>query len=71
MGAFSCSKNFQFLDAASFRYFEQFSQLCRHAIPNINRAKNPRLDSTFEFLMNFKRDSNLLQISRKFSKIPS
>jgi hypothetical protein len=40
-------------------YYEQFCQLCRHPVPNINRAKNPRPDLTFESLMNFKRDLNL------------
>jgi hypothetical protein len=40
-------------------------------IPDINRAKNPGPDSTFESLMNLKRDSNILEKSDKFSKIPS
>jgi hypothetical protein len=48
-----------------------FSQLCRHPILNIIIVKNPRTDSTFESLMNFKRDLNLLEKSDKFSKIPS
>jgi hypothetical protein len=71
MGALSYSKNSPFLHAASLGYCEQFSQLCRHTIPNINRDKNPGPDSTFESLMNFKRDSNLLKKSNKFFKIPS
>jgi hypothetical protein len=52
-------------------YYEQFSQLCRYPIPNINRAKNPGSDSTFESLMNFKRDLNLPKKSGKFPKILS
>jgi hypothetical protein len=56
---------------ARFGYYEIFSQLFRHPIPNINRAKNPEPDSTFESLMNFKRDSKLLEKSDKFSKISS
>jgi hypothetical protein len=52
-------------------YYEQCSQLCRHLVPNINRAKNPGPDLTFESLMNFKRDLNLLEKSDKFSKILS
>jgi hypothetical protein len=50
----------------------RFSQLCRLQIPNRNEVKkNPRTYSIFESLMNFKRDSNLLEKSNKFSKIPS
>jgi hypothetical protein len=71
MGALSCSKNSQFLNAARLGYYEQFSQLCRHPIPNINRAKNPGLDSTFESLMNFKRGLNLIEKYSKFPKIIS
>jgi hypothetical protein len=52
-------------------YYEQFSELCRHPILNGIRVKNPGTDSTFESLMNFKRDLNLLEKSDKFSKIPS
>jgi hypothetical protein len=66
MDALSYSKNFQFLYVASLGYYEQFPQLCRHPIPNQNRAKNPGSDSTFESLMNFKRDLNLLEKSAKF-----
>jgi hypothetical protein len=69
MGALSFSKNSQFLHVASLGYFEQFSKLCRHQIPNINRAKNPGTDSTFESLMNFKRDLILPEKSDKFPKI--
>jgi hypothetical protein len=58
----------QFLHAALLGYYEQFSQLCGHPIPNINRAKNPRSDSIFEYLMNFKRRLNLPEKSGKFSK---
>jgi hypothetical protein len=35
------------------------------------RVKNPGTDSTFESLMNFEWDLNLLEESDKFSKIPS
>jgi hypothetical protein len=71
MGVLSCSKNSQILHVACLGYYEQFSQLCRHPIPNINRAKNPGPDLTFESLMNFKRDLNILEKSDKFSKILS
>jgi hypothetical protein len=71
MGAVSCSKNFQFLHAASRQYWEQLVQLCRLQIPKLNKVKNPVTDSVFESLMNYKRDSNLRQKSDKFSKIPS
>jgi hypothetical protein len=59
------------LHAAFLGYYEQFYQLCRHPIPNINRAKNPGPDLTFESLMNFKTDLNLPEKSSKFSKILS
>jgi hypothetical protein len=49
----------------------QLFKLCGLQIPNRNKIKNPGIDSIFESLMNFKRDSNLLQKSDKFSKIPS
>jgi hypothetical protein len=68
MGDLSSSKNSQFVHVASIGYYEQFSRLCRHPIPNRNRAKNHGLDSSFEFLKNFKRDLNLLEKSSKFSK---
>jgi hypothetical protein len=71
MDALSCSKNSHFLYAAIFGYCEQFSQLSWYPIPNICRAKNPGSDSTFEFLMNFKRDLSLLEKSGRFSKILS
>jgi hypothetical protein len=71
MDALSCSKNFQFLHVSILGYYEQFSQLCQHTIPNINRAKNPGPDSTFESLMDFKRDLNLPEKFGKFSKILS
>jgi hypothetical protein len=71
MGALPSSKNSQFLHVARMGYCEQLSQLCRHPIPNINRDKNPGPDSTFESLMKFKRDLNLLEKSGKFSKILS
>jgi hypothetical protein len=35
------------------------------------KLKNPVTDSLFEYLMNFKRDSNLQRKSDKFSKILS
>jgi hypothetical protein len=71
MGALSYSKNSQFLHTASLVHGEQFFQLFRHPIRNINRAKNPGPDSTFESLMNFKRDLDLLEKSSKLFKILS
>jgi hypothetical protein len=71
MDALPCSKNFQFLHASRMGYCEEFPKLWRHPILNIIRVKNPGTDSIFEFLMNFKRDLNLLEKSDKFSKIPS
>jgi hypothetical protein len=71
IGALHCSKKFQCLHVAGLGDYEQFSQLCRHPILYINRAKNPGPDSTFESLMNFKRDLNLPKKSVKFSKILS
>jgi hypothetical protein len=71
MDALYCSKNSQFLHVARLRYFEQLSKLCRLQIPNRNKVQNPGTDSIFESFMNFKRDSNLLEKSDKFSKIPS
>jgi hypothetical protein len=71
MDALRCSKNSQFLHVATLWHYKQFSLLCRDPILNIVRVKNPRIDSTFESLMNFKRDLNLLEKSDKFSKIPS
>jgi hypothetical protein len=47
-------QKFPILHAASLGYCEQFFQLCRHPIPNINRAENPRSNSTFESLINLK-----------------
>jgi hypothetical protein len=69
--ALSCYKKFQFLYGASLEYSEQHSQLCQLQIPNKNKVKNPETDSIFEYLMNFKRDSTLLEKSDKFFKIPS
>jgi hypothetical protein len=69
--ALSCSKNSQFLHVASLEYYEQLSQLLRFQNPNKNKVKNPGTDSIFESLMNFKRDSNVLEKSDKLSKIPS
>jgi hypothetical protein len=54
-------KNSQFLHESRLEYFEQHSLLCRLQIPNINIVKNHGTDSKFESLMNFKRDSNLLE----------
>jgi hypothetical protein len=71
MGVLSSLINSQFLYAAHLGYYEQFSQLCQHPIPNINRAKNLGSDSTFEYLMNFKRGLNLSEKSGKFPKILS
>jgi hypothetical protein len=71
MDALSCSKNSQFLHEDRLEYFKQHSQFCRLQIPNRNQVKNPGTDSLFESLMNFKRDSNLLEKSDKFSKISS
>jgi hypothetical protein len=70
-GCLPCFQNFQFLHVARTGYYEQFSQLCQHPILNRIRVKNPGTDSTFEFLMNFKRHLNHLEKSDKFSKIPS
>jgi hypothetical protein len=61
MDTLTCFKNSQFLHVASLGYDEQFPQLCPHPIPNRNRVKNPGSDSTFESLMNFKRDLNILE----------
>jgi hypothetical protein len=47
------------------------SQSCRHPILKRIRVNNPGTDSTFESLMNLKRDIILLEKSDKFSKIPS
>jgi hypothetical protein len=69
--ALSSFKNSQFLHEASLKYSKQLSQLCRLQIPNRNKVKNPGTDSIFESLINFKRDSNLLKKSDKFSKILS
>jgi hypothetical protein len=71
MDVLPCSKNSQFLHVARLLYYEQFSQLLGHEIPNINRVKNPRTDATFQFFMNFKMVLNLLEKSNKLSKIPS
>jgi hypothetical protein len=71
MDVLTCSKNSQFLHVAILGHYEQFCQLCRHPIMNRIRVKNPGTDSTFESLINFKRDLNLLEKSDKFSKIPS
>jgi hypothetical protein len=71
MGALTCSKNSQFLHVGIFGYYEHFSQLCRHPIPNRSRVKYPGIDSTFEFLMNFKRGLILPKKSDKFPKNPS
>jgi hypothetical protein len=71
MGTLSCFKNSQFLHAARRQYWQQLAQLFRLYIPNRNKVKNPVTDSLFEYLMNFKRDSNLQRKSDKFSKILS
>jgi hypothetical protein len=71
MCALFCSKNSQFLHSARLGYYEQFSQLCPHSIPNTNIDTNLGPDSTFQSLMNFKRDLNLPKKSGKFSKILS
>jgi hypothetical protein len=57
------------LHALGLGYYEQFSKLCRLPVPNTNIAKNPRSDSTFESLMNFKMGLNLPEKSGKFHKI--
>jgi hypothetical protein len=64
-------QKFPFFHAARLGHYEQFSQLCWHPIPNINRANNPRSDSTVECLMNFKRGLNLPKKSGKVHKILS
>jgi hypothetical protein len=71
MDVLSYSKNSQILHAASWQYSEQRDQLYRLQITNRNKVKNPVIDSVFESLMNFKRDSNLQEKSGKFSKICS
>jgi hypothetical protein len=71
MDALPYSKNSQFLHVDRLGHYEQFSQLFRHPIINRIRVKSPGIDSTFESLMNFKRNLNLLKKSDKFSKIPS
>jgi hypothetical protein len=71
MDALLYSNNFQLLHVARLGYCEQFSQLCRHRVLTRIRVKNPGTDSTFESLMNFKRNLNLVQKSNKFSTIPS
>jgi hypothetical protein len=55
------SKNSQFLHVARLRHYKEFLQLWRDQILNRIRVKNPGTDSTFEYLMNFKRDLNLLE----------
>jgi hypothetical protein len=40
-------------------------------MPNTNGDKNPEIDSTFESLINFKRDLILPEKSDKFPKYPS
>jgi hypothetical protein len=71
MDALPCSKNSQFLHVARLGYYEQFSQLFRYPILKRISVKNPGKYSTFESLMNFKRDLNLLKKSGKFPKILS
>jgi hypothetical protein len=70
-GCLTVLQKFPIFACSYIGYYEQFSQLCRHPILNRIRVKNPGIDSTFESLMNFKRDLNLLEKSDKFSKIPS
>jgi hypothetical protein len=71
LDALPCSKNDQFLHVARLGYYEQFYKLFQHPILKRIRVKNPRTESTFESLMNFKRDLNLLEKSGKFPKILS
>jgi hypothetical protein len=71
MDALSYSKNYQFVHEDRLEYSKQLSKLCRLQIPNRNKVQNPGIDTIFESLMNFKRDSNLLEKVDKFSKIPS
>jgi hypothetical protein len=61
MDALSCPKNSQCFHEARSEYFEQLSQLFWLQIPNRDKVKNPGIDSIFESLMNFRRDSNLLE----------
>jgi hypothetical protein len=70
-GCLPCSKNSQCLHVSRLGHYEQFAQLCRHPICDRIRVKNPETYSTFESLMDFKRDLNLLEKSDKFSKITS
>jgi hypothetical protein len=65
------SKHYQFLHVANLGYYEQFSELCWNPIPSKIRATDPGIDSTFEPLMNFKRDWTLLEKFDKFPKNPS
>jgi hypothetical protein len=71
MDALCCSKHSQFLHVSRLGYNEKISQLCRHPITNRIRAKNLGTNSTFESLMNFKRDLSLLEKFDKFPKNPS
>jgi hypothetical protein len=64
-------QTFPIFACASLGYYERFSQLWCHVIPNRIKAKDPGIDSTFESLMNFKRDLTLLEKFDKFSKNPS
>jgi hypothetical protein len=54
MDALSWPKNSQLLHEARLKYSEQHYKLCRLQIPNRNKVKNPRTNSIFESLINFK-----------------
>jgi hypothetical protein len=70
-GCLTLLQKFPILHVARLGHDKQYSQLCRHPIPNAIRVKNARTNLTFESLMNFKMDLNLLEKSDKFYKILS
>jgi hypothetical protein len=65
------STNSQILHAARLEYSKQLSKLFRLQIPNRFHVKNPETGSIFESSMNFKKGSNILEKSDKFSKLSS
>jgi hypothetical protein len=71
MDALPYFKNSQFLHVAILGIMNNFLNCADIQFSIELELKNPGIDSTFESLMNFKRDLNLLEKSDKFSKIPS
>jgi hypothetical protein len=69
MDAFPYFKNSKILNEVILAPYEQLSQLCQLQIPNRNHGKNPRIDSIFEYSMNFKGVQSFRKNSNKFSKI--